>query len=61
MKHKAVRVDNLMYEGCELHWKCVNCGMIVPHHCYNKEQFEQLDCPDTKHIEIESEVTENDT
>lgn len=47
MNHKAVRVDNLMYKGCELHWKCVLCGKCVPKHCYTKEQFEAQEC-DTK-------------
>jgi hypothetical protein len=44
MNHKAVRVDNLMYKGCELHWKCVLCGKCVPKHCYTKEQFEAQEC-----------------
>lgn len=43
-KHKVVRVDNLMYNGCEPHWKCTRCGMCVPFHCYTKEQFEGQDC-----------------
>ncbi len=44
MKHKAIRVDNLMYKGCEPHWGCVNCGECVPFHCYNKQSFEAKDC-----------------
>lgn len=44
MKHKAVRVDNLMYKGCEPHWKCLNCGDCVPFHCYTKEEFEEKCC-----------------
>ena len=44
MKHKAVRVDNLMYKGRELHWKCIRCGKCVPKHCYTKEQFEAQEC-----------------
>ena len=44
MKHKAIRVDNLMYNGCEPHWKCVKCGKAVPFHCYTKEQFENQEC-----------------
>lgn len=44
MKHKAVRIDNLMYKGCEPHWKCVRCGMCVPFYCYTKEQFENQEC-----------------
>lgn len=44
MKHNAVRIDNLMYKGCEPHWKCVLCGKCVPFHCYTKEEFEQFDC-----------------
>ena len=44
MNHKAVRVDNLMYKGCELHWKCVLCGECVPNHCWTKEQFEAQEC-----------------
>ena len=44
MKHKAKRVDNLMYKGCEPHWQCVYCGKAVPFHCYTKEQFEQMCC-----------------
>lgn len=43
-KHKAIRIDNLMYKGCEPHWKCVNCGEAVPFHCYSKEEFEQRCC-----------------
>lgn len=44
LKHKVVRVDNLMYNGCEPHWKCTRCGECVPFHCYTKEQFESQDC-----------------
>ena len=44
MKHKAVRIDNLMYKGCEPHWKCTICGECVPFHCYKKEEFEELEC-----------------
>ena len=41
MKHKAIRVDNLMYKGCEPHWKCTLCGDAVPFHCYTKEELER--------------------
>lgn len=53
MKHKAVRIDNLMYKGCEPHWKCVRCGICVPFHCYTKEQFENQECTykTKKHLE----------
>jgi hypothetical protein len=44
MKHKAVRIDNLMYKGCEPHWKCKFCGEAVPFHCYTKEKFENYCC-----------------
>lgn len=44
MNHKAIRVDNLMYHGCEPHLKCVLCGVCVPFHCWTKEQFEQQNC-----------------
>lgn len=44
MKHKATRVDNLMYEGCEPHWQCVHCKKAVPFHCYTKEEFESQCC-----------------
>lgn len=44
MKHQVVRVDNLMYEGCEPHWKCIHCGICIPFHCFNKEQLEQQEC-----------------
>ena len=58
MKHKVVRVDNLMYDGCEPHWKCVQCGICIPFHCFTKEQIEQMDCKDeqttaTKYINLE--------
>lgn len=36
-KHTVIRVDNLMYKGCELHWKCTKCGICIPFHCYSKE------------------------
>ena len=29
MKHKEIRIDNLMYKGCEPHWKCTLCGDSV--------------------------------
>lgn len=45
--HKAVRVDNLMYVGCEAHWKCTRCGECVPFHCFTKEAFEQQVCKGT--------------
>ena len=57
MKHKVVRIDNLMYNGCEPHWKCVKCGKAVPFHCYTKEQFENQECNITdnnKRIKIEN-------
>lgn len=44
LTHKVIRVDNLMYDGCEPHWKCTRCGKCVPFHCYTKEQFENQDC-----------------
>lgn len=44
LTHKVIRVDNLMYDGCEPHWKCTRCGKCVPFHCYTKEQFESQDC-----------------
>lgn len=44
MTHKVELVKDLMYKGCELHWKCTICGMAVPFHCYTKEQFENLCC-----------------
>ncbi len=46
MKHKAIRIDNLMYKGCEPHWKCTICGECVPFHCYKKHEFEELECKD---------------
>lgn len=44
LTHKVIRVDNLMYDGCEPHWKCTRCGKCVPFHCYTKEQFESQEC-----------------
>ena len=44
MKHKAIRVENLMYKGCEPHWKCVHCNECVPLHCYDKKSFEAMEC-----------------
>lgn len=44
MKHKATRIDNLMYKGCEPHWKCIYCGDCIPFHCFKKDEFEQMDC-----------------
>ena len=44
MKHKAVRIENLMCKGCEPHWKCVICGECVPFHCYKKNEFEEKEC-----------------
>ena len=57
MKHKAIRVDNLMYKGCEPHWKCTLCGDAVPFHCYTKKEFEnrccgchKINCNDCDHL-----------
>ena len=47
MKHKVVRVNNLMYEGCEPHWGCTRCGEIVPFHCYTKAEFEEMECKES--------------
>ena len=59
VKHKAIRVDNLMYKGCEPHWKCTICGDVVPFHCYTKEQFENLCCgchrPNCKNCNYQTE------
>lgn len=47
MNHKVIRVDNLMYKGCEPHWKCVQCGDCIPFHCFGKQDLEQMECPAT--------------
>lgn len=44
MKHKVVRIKNLMYDGCEDHYGCVVCSLCVPLHCYTEEQFKYMDC-----------------
>ena len=43
-KHRAERADNLMYPGCEPHWRCKVCGECVPFHCFTKSQFEEFEC-----------------
>lgn len=48
MNHKVKRVDNLMYKGCEPHWKCEHCGVCIPFHCFTKEALEQQKCEGTK-------------
>ena len=65
MKHKAIRVDNLMYKGCEPHWGCTLCGDAVPFHCYTKEEFEnrccgcrKINCADCTGIPKNDEVRE---
>ena len=71
MKHKAIRIDNLMYKGCEPHWKCKFCGEAVPFHCYTKEEFEnhccgckRIRCDDCKengkYVQIEIDYGEED-
>ena len=47
MKHEIIRVDNLMYKGCEPHWGCSKCGYIVPFHCFTKDYLEQQECKET--------------
>jgi len=42
--HEMVRVDNLMYRGCEPHWKCKHCVVCIPFHCFTKEQCETQEC-----------------
>lgn len=42
--HKVVRIDNLLYPGCEPHWKCTVCGECVPFHCWSKEEFSRMLC-----------------
>jgi transcriptional regulator with XRE-family HTH domain len=44
MNHEVERVDNLMYKGCEPHWKCKHCGTCIPFHCGNKEYAESQEC-----------------
>jgi len=44
MTHKVVRVDNLMYKGCEPHWICINCKNCYPLHSYTKEEIESIEC-----------------
>ena len=50
MTHKVVKIENLMYKGCEAHWGCTRCGYIVPFHCYKREELEQREC---KPVDIE--------
>lgn len=40
----VVRVNDLMYKGCEPHWKCVKCGDCAPFHCFSKKEFAELKC-----------------
>ena len=57
MKHgieNIVRVNDLMYKGCELHWKCVKCGDCVPFHCFSKEEFAELECKHNVSLFIQS-------
>ena len=42
--HTVIRVDDLMYKGCEPHWKCTKCGICVPFHCYSKKKLEEMEC-----------------
>ena len=42
--HKVIQYNNLMYKGCEPHWKCIKCGNYYPFHCYTKEEIESLPC-----------------
>ena len=44
MTHKVIRIENLMYKGCESHWKCVRCGVCIPLHCFDKEDLEKMEC-----------------
>lgn len=44
MKHKVVRVNDLMYKGCEPHWKCIYCEDCWPFHCYTKKDLESMEC-----------------
>lgn len=44
MTHKVIRIENLMYKGCESHWKCVRCGVCIPLHCWDKEDLEKMEC-----------------
>jgi len=43
-KHTVIRIDDLMYKGCEPHWKCTKCGICIPFHCYKKENIEEMEC-----------------
>ena len=48
--HEVIRVDNLMYKGCEPHWKCIHCGVCIPFHCWDKEDIEKRQCKARKKI-----------
>ena len=57
MTHKVTRVDNLMYKGCEPHWKCIYCNNYYPFHCYSKEEIENIECKNSTDV---VEVKQND-
>lgn len=48
MKHKAIIVKDLLYKGCEIHFKCVHCGECIPRHCYSLKEFENMECKGVK-------------
>lgn len=48
MTHKVERINNLMYKGCEPHWRCTICGICIPFHCYSKNDIEKMECPGKK-------------
>jgi len=43
-QHRVELVRDLMYKGCEVHWKCTKCGICIPNHCFKKDQIENFEC-----------------
>lgn len=44
-RHCVNIVHDLLYKGCEDHWKCEYCGDAWPIHCWTKHDLETQECP----------------
>lgn len=59
--HKVEKVYDLLYPGCEPHYRCVHCGECIPVHCYSKEELEDMFCKEAYDAEQQRRATGKDS
>ena len=59
--HEVELVKDLLYKGCEDHWRCKHCGECIPVHCYGSDELEQMFCKEAYDAEQQRRTARKDS